>query len=76
MLANLGFEHSSNCNGEAVLIRTCMIPWHVLVQAELPFVKIVLAIAVPKPVDAGGESDRSLNALALGDHDDVGVPQL
>ena len=76
MLANLSFERATNCNGEAVLMWSCMIPWHVHVQAELPFVKIVLAVAVPKPVDARGESDRSLNALALGDHDDVGVPQL
>ena len=53
-----------------------MIPRHVFIQAQLPLVEVVLAVAVPKPVETGCECNRPFNAFTLWDHHDVGVPQL
>ena len=64
-LADLRFEHAPNRNREAVFVRSGVIPGHVLVKTQLPLVKIILAVAVPKPVEAGCERNRVLNAFTL-----------
>ena len=76
MLANLCLEHSSNRYGETVFVWPRVIPRHVLIETELPPVEFVLPVGVPEAVDAGGECNGPLNALILGDHDNVRVSYL
>ena len=52
VLANLSLQHSSDRNGEAVFVRACKVPWHILIQRQLPAVKLVLPVGVPQPVKA------------------------
>ena len=47
VLANLCFEHATNCNGQAVFVWPSVIPRHVCVQTKLPFLKVILAVRVP-----------------------------
>lgn len=53
-----------------------MIPWHVLIKPQLPSLEVMLAIAVPQAIKARGEGYRPLDALALGNHHDVGMAHL
>ena len=73
MFANFSFEHPTNSYGKTVFVRSCIVPWHVLIKAELPSVEFVLLVGVPKPVDARGECNGSLDALILWKRDDVGA---
>ena len=52
VLANLSLQHSSDRNGEAVFVRACKVPWHILIQRQLPAVKLVLPVGIPQPVKA------------------------
>ena len=65
MFSNLGFKHPAHSDGEAIFVRPCMIPGHVIIEAELPSLEFVLPVGVPKTIKTGGEGNGPLDALVF-----------
>ena len=76
VLANLSLQHSPDRDGKAVFVRACKVPWHILVQRQLPAMELMLPVRVPQPVKARCKGNGPLDALILWDHDNVGVSKL
>ena len=76
VLFDLGLQHTTNRNGKAVPLGSCLIPWKLIVQGHLPGLDVMLPIGVPNAIEAGGQGNRPLDLGGLGNEDNVGVGEL
>lgn len=76
MFADLSFEHSAHCNGQAVPLGPGLVPGEVLVERDLPLLDVSFAVGVPDPVEAGRQCYWPLHFAVLGDENHIGVAEL
>ena len=74
MLRDLSMEHPANGNAETISARPCLIPRKIVIQGELPSLKICFPAGAPDTIKATCQSYRSFDLTVLWDEHDVGCP--